>query len=65
VIQKLLTKIVAGLPDGKWCAMAMEPEVLEVPLESIEQLSKNSYSVARPKDQAWVKSGNKAYAVGY
>ncbi len=60
-----MTKIIAGLPDGRWCAIAMEPEVLEVPLESVEQLKNNSYSESRPKDKAWVKVGDKAYAVGY
>ena len=60
-----MTKIIAGLPDGRWCAMAMEPEVLEVPLESVEQLKNNSYSESRPKDRTWVKVGDKAYAVGY
>ncbi len=60
-----LTKIIGGLPDGKWCAVAMEPEVVQISEETAQAFERNTLGNGRANDRAWVKINDKVYAVGY
>ena len=43
----------------------LEPEILEVPKESIENYQKNRQNTGREEDTAWLKLGEVYYAVGF
>ena len=60
-----LTKIIGGSPDGKLCAVSMEPEVVEISEETITMFEKNTLGKGRANDRAWVQIEDKFYAVGY
>lgn len=58
------TKIIGGVSGGVREAMVMNPEVIEMPKESLDSKSMNWLKGAR-KNRAWVGLNDKYYAVGY
>ncbi len=60
-----LTKIIGGLPDGKWCAVAMEPEVVQISEQTAQAFERNTLGKGRASDRAWVKFNDQVHAVGY
>ena len=60
-----LTKIIGGLPDGKWCAVAMEPEVVQISEHTAQAFERNTLGNGRANDRAWVKINDQVHAVGY
>ena len=60
-----LTKIIGGLPDGKWCAVAMEPEVVQISEQTAQAFERKPLGKGRASDRAWVKFNDMVHAVGY
>ncbi|MGK7958311.1 MAG: ParM/StbA family protein [Crocosphaera sp.] len=60
-----LTKIIGGLPDGKWCAVTMEPEVVQISEHTAQAFERNTLGNGRANDRAWIKINEQVHAVGY
>lgn len=59
-----VTKIIGGLTGSERESVAMTPEVIEMPLESLDSRSMDWLKGSR-KNRAWVGFNGKYYAVGY
>ncbi|NEQ29549.1 MAG: ParM/StbA family protein [Leptolyngbya sp. SIO4C5] len=63
-----VTKVVYQIDSNKPCVLLMEPEVIKVPVESVEQRTYSSAGVVTPVNDAWLKfraRDDNCFAVGF
>ena len=63
-----VTKVVYQVDSNDLCVVLMEPEVIEVPIESVAQRNHSSAGVVTPINDAWLKfraKDDSCFAVGF
>lgn len=59
-----LTKIAAQTPDGRYCLLAIESEIVPVPADILQDIQANYWGKASPESGIWVVCNSQGYALG-